>query len=169
MTLTVPGAFAVPAVGGLLVAGIGELVSSADRSHTLVSYGLGSCVALTAWDPRTKAAALAHFMLPTGTGGGTPVKFVDEGFERLLDAFRVLGGSPGRAEFKAAGGAAMLAVMGNTLEIGRRNAAAVEAHLTSAGLRLAASDLGGTAGRTVQLAVGDGRLLVKSVAGTKTL
>lgn len=173
MTLAIVGApaSAAPSAGSghLIVAGIGELVASREHSHMLVSYGLGSCIALTAWDPRSRAAALAHFMLPSGTGGGTPVKFVDEGFNRLLDAFRALGGSPGRAQFKAAGGASMLAVMAGNLDIGRRNAAALEVRLAATGLRLAASDLGGTAGRTVQLSVADGRLHVKSVAGTKTL
>jgi len=169
MTLNVLGAAPAVDARGLMVAGIGELVSSVDHSHTLVAYGLGSCVALTAWDPRTRAAALAHFMLPSGTGGATPVKFVDEGFERLIDAFRAAGGFPGRAQFKAAGGASMLAVMSGSLDIGRRNTAALEARLTATGLKLSASDLGGTAGRTVQLAVGDGRLHIKSVAGTKTL
>jgi chemotaxis protein CheD len=169
MTLVASVDRAAPAVPGPLVAGIGELVISVDRGDTLVAYGLGSCVGLTAWDPRTGAAALAHFMLPSGTGGGAPVKFVDQGFKRFLDAFRSIGGSPSRAEFKAAGGAAMLAVMAGSLDIGGRNSAAVEEHLARAGFRLAASDLGGSAGRTVQLTVGNGRFLIKSVAGSKTL
>ena len=169
MTLTIPGGAPASTIPGLSVAGIGEMVSSADPDHTLVCYGLGSCVALSAWDPRVRAAALAHFMLPSGSSSGPPVKFVDEGFERLLDAFQVIGGSPGRAEFKAAGGASMLAVMASTLDIGRRNIQAVETRLAGAGLRMTASDLGGSAGRTVQLAGGTGRLLIKSVSGTKAL
>jgi chemotaxis protein CheD len=169
MTLTVADGVALSPTTTLSVAGIGELVSSRDPSGTLVCYGLGSCVAVSAWDPRTHAAALAHFMLPTGSGGGPPVKFVDQGFERFLDAFRKLGGSPMRAEVKAVGGASMLTVMAGSLDIGRRNVQAVEAHLAMSGLRLAASDLGGSVGRTVQLAVGSGRLLIKSVAGTRTL
>lgn len=169
MTLIADGRGPASTNPALSVAGIGELVSSADPDHTLVCYGLGSCVALSAWDPRVRAAAMAHFMLPSGAGGGPPVKFVDEGFDRLLAALRAVGGSPARAEFKAAGGASMLAVMAGALDIGRRNAQAVEARLAGAGLRLAASDLGGSAGRTVQLAVGNGRLLIKSVSGTKTL
>jgi chemotaxis protein CheD len=169
MTLTIPSGAVVTTTAGLSVAGIGELVSSANPDQTLVCYGLGSCVAVSAWDPRTRVAALAHFMLPTGTGGGPPVKFVDQGFDQFLATFRTLGGSPSRAEIKAAGGASMLAVMAGSLDIGRRNVQAVEAHLSKAGLRLAASDLGGSVGRTVQLAVGSGRLLIKSVSGTKTL
>ncbi len=154
----------VTAAGPLLVAGIGELVTSADPHVTLVAYGLGSCIGLAAWDPRTKAAALAHFMLPTGQAGGPPVKFVESGFEAFLAGFAAAGGSIRRAQLKAAGGAAMLSVMVGSLDIGRRNAEAIALQVGRRGLQLSASDLGGSSGRTVQLSVADGRLHVKSVA-----
>lgn len=157
------------AAGPLLVAGIGELVASAEHGSTLVAYGLGSCVALGAWDPRTRAAALAHFMLPTGPAGGPPAKFVDRGLEAFLERFAALGGSIRRAELKAAGGASMLSVMAGALDIGRRNSEAVNARLAALGLKLAAADFGGSAGRTVQLSVRDGRFHVKSVARSAVL
>lgn len=159
----------VTAAGPLLVAGIGELVATADREATLVAYGLGSCIGLAAWDPQTHAAALAHFMLPTGSAGGQPAKFVEGGFEALLERFAAIGGSVRRAELKAAGGASMLSVMVGSLDIGRRNSEAVAARLAAHGLRLAAADFGGSAGRTVQLSVADGRFHVKSVARSAVL
>jgi chemotaxis protein CheD len=157
----------------LLIAGIGASVTSRDPAVTLVAYGLGSCVGLSAWDSRLKAGGLAHFMLPAGpaeqAGPSTPVKFIEGGFERFLGDLRALGISPRRAEFKAVGGASMLQVLGSGLEIGRRNAEAIVTALGSAGLRLVAQDLGGRAGRTVQLELGTGRLLVKSVSTTYQL
>jgi chemotaxis protein CheD len=161
----------VPAVRDpLLVAGIGEMVFSRDPKVVLVAYGLGSCVGLSAWDPVARVGGLAHFMLPTGDeSGGPPVKFVSGGFNRFMDGFRGAGGLPSRAHFKAAGGAAMLQMLSNGLEIGKRNVDAVHGAVSSAGFRLAASDVGGRAGRTVQLEVGTGRLLVKSLAVTTTL
>jgi len=153
----------------LLVAGIGEMVISKDPKTTLVAYGLGSCVALAAWDPDTTVGGLAHFMLPAGPPGGPPVKFVEGGLQAFLEAFARHGGRPGQARLKAAGGAAMLSIMSGGLEIGRRNAEAVAAGLAALGLTLHARDLGGTAGRTVQLEVGTGRLLVKSVSTVTTL
>jgi chemotaxis protein CheD len=153
----------LPASGPLLVAGIGEMVLSADPNVTLVAYGLGSCVALVAWDSVAHVGGLAHFMLPSGQADGLPVKFVDAGLPTFLRAFRSAGGHPQRSELKAVGGAAMLALASNGLEIGRRNADAVLAALDAAGLRLHASELGGKSGRTVQLSVGTGRLLVKSI------
>jgi chemotaxis protein CheD len=147
----------------ILVAGIGELVLTRDPSTQLVAYGLGSCVALALWDPSSRLAALAHFMLPSGPIARQPAKFVDSGVPCVLAEFRRQGGSPRRAVLKAAGGAAMLAVVSTPLEIGTCNATTLVAALGAEGLRLRASDLGGRAGRTVQLEPATGRLLVKSV------
>lgn len=160
-----------PQPGGapLLVAGIGEMVVSRDPRTTLVAYGLGSCVALSAWDPKTMVGGLAHFMLPAGPAGGPPVKFVDGGLQAFLDGFSREGGRMRHARYKSAGGAAMLSIVSGGLEIGRRNADAVTAGLAALGLTLHARDFGGTSGRTVQLEVATGRLLVKSMSSVTTL
>lgn len=155
-----------PAGPRLLVAGIGEMVLAGDTAARLVAYGLGSCVALALWDPLTKVGGLAHFMLPGGSAGGGPVKFVEPGMDTFLTAFEAHGGSARRAQIKAAGGAAMLAFAASALQIGLRNAQAVESALSGRGLALHATDLGGNSGRTVQLDVATGRLHVKSVKKT---
>jgi chemotaxis protein CheD len=108
-------------------------------------------------------------MLPSGSAAGPPVKFVETGMGVFLSAFEAHGGSPRRAQIKAVGGAAMLAISPSALEIGRRNAQAVEAALGGRGLALQATDLGGNAGRTVQLDVATGRLHVKSLLKTVEL
>jgi chemotaxis protein CheD len=168
-----PPSSAVPRVGGqtgsVLVAGIGEMVVTRDPSVMLIAYGLGSCVALTLWDPQTKTAALAHFMLPSGPLNSPPVKFVDSGLPTLLAEFQRAGGQPRRAQLKAAGGAAMLAVVATTMEIGKRNAEALQIALGQNGLRLHQQDLGGKSGRTVQLEPATGRLLIKSVSSVSVL
>jgi len=153
----------------VLVAGIGEMVLTADVDTRLVAFGLGSCVALTLWDPRTRVGGLAHFMLPSGSAAGPPVKFVETGMGLFLSAFEAHGGSTRRAQIKAVGGAAMLAISPSALEIGRRNTQAVETALSGRGLAIQASDLGGNAGRTVQLDVATGRLHVKSLMKTADL
>jgi chemotaxis protein CheD len=157
------------AVGEVLVAGIGEMVVTSDPNAALVAYGLGSCVALSIWDPRVRVAGLAHFMLPSGPLTHPPVKFVDSGLPQFFSEFTRRGGDLRRAQMKAAGGAAMLAVMASTMEIGKRNAEALQTALRSHGLRLHGSDLGGKAGRTVQLDGATGRLLVKSVTTISVL
>lgn len=148
----------------LLVAGIGEMVLSTDAAAHLIAYGLGSCVALAAWDPRAKVGGLAHFMLPNGpANASSPVKFIDTGLDTFLKALEVRGATVNRCVFKAAGAAAMLSV-GGGLAIGKRNAESIESALSTRGLRLSAAALGGNAGRTVQLEVGNGRFLIKSLS-----
>jgi chemotaxis protein CheD len=169
MGLAAPARPTLLDTGQMLVAGIGEMVVTRDPSTVLVAYGLGSCVALSLWDPRTRVAALAHFMLPSGPATTPPVKFVDSGLPTFLAEFQRAGGLARRAHLKAAGGAAMLAVVATTMEIGKRNAEAITNALGAQGLRLHATDLGGKAGRTVQLEPATGRLLVKSVSSVSVL
>ena len=153
----------------LLVAGIGEMVLSSHSDANLVAYGLGSCIALAVWDPKAKVGGLAHFMLPRGqANGSSPVKFIDSGLDVFLRALEARGANLGRCVLKAAGGAAML-TMGDGLSIGKRNADEMQAALSERGLRLTATALGGKSGRTVQLGVGDGRLLIKSVSSVAEL
>ena len=153
----------------LLVAGIGEMVLSSSPDAHLVAYGLGSCIALAVWDPRTKVAGLAHFMLPAGpANNGSPVKFIDTGLDTFLHALESKGAFLNRSVLKAAGAAAMLTV-GGGLAIGKRNAESIQAALTERGLNLAATSLGGNAGRTVQLEVADGRFLIKSLSSVTEL
>ena len=154
---------------GVLAAGIGEMVVSSDPGDCLTAYGLGSCVALTAWDPVARVGALAHFMLPAGpAGAGSPVKFIDPGIDAFLGAVKAAGASAARCVFKAAGAASMLAV-GGGLAIGKRNQEALAEALSSRGIALAAASFGGNAGRTVQLGVADGRLTVRSLSATTEL
>ena len=148
----------------LLVAGIGEMVLSSSSDSRLIAYGLGSCIALAAWDPRAKVGGLAHFMLPKGpANNASPVKFIDTGIDTFLKAMEANGAVLSRSTFKAAGAAAMLTV-GGGLAIGKRNAESMETALAERGLKLAATALGGSAGRTVKLEVADGRFLIKSLS-----
>ncbi len=153
----------------LLVAGIGEMVMSSSSDAHLVAYGLGSCIALAVWDPRTKVGGLAHFMLPNGpANSGSPVKFIDPGLDSFFTAVEAKGAVLSRSSLKAAGAAAMLTV-GGGLGIGKRNSEAMTAALAARGLSLTASAFGGTAGRTVQLEVVDGRFLIKSLSSVTEL
>ena len=153
----------------LLVAGIGEMVLSTSSDAHLVAYGLGSCIALAAWDPRAKVGGLAHFMLPSGPASdGSPVKFIDPGLDTFFSALEAQGAVANRCILKAAGAAAMLTV-GGGLAIGKRNAETMQAALTEKGLTLTAAALGGSTGRTVQLDVADGRFLIKSLSSVTEL
>jgi chemotaxis protein CheD len=150
-------------------AGIGELVVSNAKAGVLAAYGLGSCVALTCWDPVSHVGGVAHFMLPAGERSGAPAKYVDTGMPTFLSELTAAGARTARSQFKAVGGAAMLVGIGGSLEVGRRNIAALHAALRVAKVRLIASDLGGLNGRTIELDLATGRLNVKTILGLTAL
>ncbi len=157
------------AVGTTVVVGLGEWAVSTDPNATLVCLGLGSCVALCAFDPVARVAGMAHFVLPTsaeGRASGPGAKFVDTGIPLLLREMERRGAIPSRLVVKIVGGARMITAPGinGALNIGDRNVASARATLATLGLRIAAEDTGGVRGRTVRFWVGTGAVMV-SAAG----
>ncbi|MBI2875371.1 MAG: chemotaxis protein CheD [Candidatus Tectomicrobia bacterium] len=156
-----------------LIAGLGELRVSRDPQVILVAYGLGSCVGVCAYDPVSRVAGLLHAMLPESNGfpQSNPAKFVSTGIPSLLEEMIRQGASCQRLVFKVAGGARMLDLPGfnRIFDVGARNVATTLEILKQKGLRLTASDIGGTAGRTVRLFVETGRVMVKTLGQEKEL
>ena len=64
---------------GLTVVGVGDCKHTFDESGTLVTYALGSCIAVGIWDPVSKVTGLLHFMLPE-CGNGTDARASDHPF-----------------------------------------------------------------------------------------
>ena len=54
---------------------------------TIISYGLGSCIGISLYDPQTKVGGLLHIMLPDSTQArptDNPAKFADTGLPLML-------------------------------------------------------------------------------------
>jgi chemotaxis protein CheD len=149
--------------------GLGEIKAGKEPSQVLVCYGLGSCIGLTIYDPVVSVGVMAHIVLPDSSLNRSPEllpgKFADTGVLAAIAEALTLGAFRSRLVCRMAGGARMLnlAGLGNRLDIGARNAEAVRTALQALGIRLVADDSGGTYGRTLQLHLGSGRLLVSTV------
>jgi chemotaxis protein CheD len=149
--------------------GLGELKVGSRPEQVLVCYGLGSCVGLTLYDPVAHVGVMVHVVLPDSSlsrgQDAPPGKFADTGVLAAIDEAVKAGANRSRLIARIAGGARMLNVVGagSKLDIGARNAEAVRAALQSQKIRLTADDTGGTYGRTLQLFIGSGRLLVSTV------
>lgn len=148
-----------------LMVGMAEVKVCRSAQAALLALGLGSCIGICAFDPRAGVAGLAHIVLPGSEGHeGSPGKFADTAVIYLIEEMARLGAVKSRICIAMAGGAQLFA--GTTscsrLDIGPRNTAAVRAELERHGLLVAASDLGGSVGRTVTL-FGDGRVHVKTI------
>ena len=135
----------------------------------LLAVGLGSCVAITLYDPKQRVGGLAHVLLPdpsVARDATNPARFASEAVPLLLEAMRAHGG---RVPYIAriAGGAALFGTMLGTSagQMGERNVKAARAALDLAGLRITAEDTGGDAGRSVTLDVATGELTVRGVRG----
>jgi chemotaxis protein CheD len=153
-----------------LAVGLGELKGSKDPSAQLVCYGLGSCIGLCLWDPRTRVGAMAHVVLPESSLSRGPIvqpaKWADTAIPAALELMAELGAHRSGITVRMAGGARMLNVVGagSRLDIGARNIEAVRNALARHDLRVTAEAVSGTWGRTLTLNVGTGRLVV-STAG----
>ena len=146
---------------------IGDVKVAAEGA-TLLTIGLGSCVAIALYDPRTKVGGLAHAMLPSPTDGRRdvpPGRFATTAVPQLVDLMKEAGASRRRIRARLAGGASMFRDLleGDGLKLGRRNVEAAREALAALDIPIDGEDVFGSYGRSVYLDTGDGRLLVTSV------
>jgi len=135
---------------------------------TIISYGLGSCIGISLYDPQTKVGGLLHIMLPDSTQArptDNPAKFADTGLPLMLKDVLALGATKTRLVAKIAGGAQMFAFQNATdiMRVGSRNAEAAKKILKDQGIKIIAEDTGGTYGRTVSIDLNTGVYKVKTI------
>lgn len=135
---------------------------------TIISYGLGSCIGVSMYDPQAKVGGLLHIMLPDSKQAKqseNPAKFADTGVPLMLDDVLKLGAVRSRIVAKMAGGAQMFAFANATdiMRVGARNAEAVKRMLRELNIRLIAEDTGANYGRTVQINLENGVYTVKTI------
>lgn len=142
---------------------LGEWAVTGNLEAMLSCVGLGSCVAVTMFDPTAHVGGMAHMVLPDSTAGrGGGAKFVDVAVPLLYETLREQGALDRRIRVCLAGGSQMLANASpaGAVNIGQRNAEAAREWVTKLGLRVGAEHLGGNRGRTVRLVIGSGRVTV---------
>ncbi|MDO3378392.1 chemotaxis protein CheD [Geoalkalibacter halelectricus] len=149
--------------------GISEL-HVAHAPDTLVTYGLGSCLSITLYDPLIRCGGMAHTLLPAprpGRGEARPGKFVATAVQGLLAELLALGARRERLQAKLVGGANMFEnlLTPNGDLIGERNTETAREILGGLGIALVAEDVGGNYGRTAELVLNSGEVRVKSVRG----
>jgi chemotaxis protein CheD len=135
------------------------------KGDVLVTYSLGSCIAVVATDPTAGVGGLLHFMLPeskldSGKAAQRPCMFADTGIGALLEELERLGARRRLIAVKLVGGAQVLD-KANFFGIGQRNYTAARRLLWKQGLLIEAEDVGGTDIRTVELELATGRVNVK--------
>lgn len=147
--------------------GMAEIKIARSPDEVLVGLGLGSCIGVCVYDRHTRIAGMAHVVLPESMAKGedSPGKYADTALPALIAEMQKNGASLRHVTVAIAGGAQLFSFAGGAqrMDIGKRNGAAVLQALQKYGLTPVAEDLGGNAGRTVQLFAADGRVRVKTI------
>jgi chemotaxis protein CheD len=138
-----------------LVVDISGIEISDDPSEVVVTYSLGSCLGLIAYDPIVNVGGMVHCMLPMSKidldkAKAKPGMFVDTGVPKLLDELFKRGASKKNLVLKAAGCSKLLD-NNNLFRIGERNYAVLRKLLWKNDLLLASESIGGTISRTLRL------------------
>lgn len=144
-----------------IVVGISDCRVSGDTECCLITYGLGSCIAVVVYEPVRKVGGMLHYMLPDSSldmskAASNPFIFADTGIPLLFERFRALGADPKHLAVALAGGAQVLDP-GNLFGIGRRNYLAAKKALWKIGAFIGTEAIGGDLSRTVRLDIATGR------------
>lgn len=141
----------------------------AQLTGILKTTGLGSCVGVTLFDPKTRIAGMAHVMLPSSDiakeGNLNIAKYADTALPDMIARMEKLGAAISRMEAKMAGGAQMFAFSNNndTMRIGPRNVESCKEMLSRYKIPIRAEDTGGNYGRTIEFDCSTGKLMIRSV------
>ena len=155
-----------------LVVGVADCRVTRDPDSTIVTYALGSCIAVVIHDPMTRVGGMLHLMLPHSSldpikAERNPWMFADTGIPLLLkNAYRA-GAEKTRLLIRVAGGSQVVGEAGR-FNIGKRNQLAVRDILRREGIGIHGESTGGNGSRTVRLDVGSGRLLLRNPDGSET-
>ncbi|MRR35100.1 chemotaxis protein CheD [bacterium] len=152
-----------------LVVGISDLKVSSNPAASMITYALGSCIAVAVYDPAAKVGGLLHFMLPDSTldaakAKETPAMFADTGIPLLFKSCYKMGADKKRIVVKVAGGASILDES-NFFRIGQKNIMAMRKLFWSNNVLIDAEDTGKNYNRTVRLDMSTGKVFVKRAGG----
>ncbi len=127
-------------------------IAVGSRSELLVSSPLGSCVAVMAYDAKTKICGMAHIMLPGKSQKGNPVhknRYAADAIDDLLRKLHQAGIPNENIDICLAGGANVLKKENDTLCI--ELAASVVQIIGEKKLKVRATSLGGYERRIASL------------------
>ena len=154
-----------------LVVGMGEYIVTNREEDILRTFALASCVAVTAYSARRKAAGMIHVVLPSpsdsGTGRESPSYYARTGVPLLIETMcQRYGLRKEELDIQMYGGAESV-LQQDIFNIGRKNIDAVKHALLEMGLTILKADLRGIESRTLTMDVRTGQVEVHRQPITK--
>jgi len=148
------------------VIGISDCAVTNDAGQSLITYALGSCIAIAIHDRTANVGGLLHFMLPDSSmnpakAQANPWVFADTGIPLLFQQAYQFGADKRRLHVYLLGGA-QIVNSSDDFNIGKRNHLAARKILWKAGVMVHGETVGGNVARTVRLEVGTGKVFWRS-------
>ena len=150
----------------LLTIEIADLQVSDDPDAVLVTYALGSCIAVMVYDPAKHIGGMIHYMLPLSKtnpakAAEKPAMFADTGIPLLFERMYALGVQKKDLIVKVAGGGKLYDDNG-MFDIGHRNYTILRKLFWKNNVLITAEDVGGAKSRTARLYLADGKVTIAS-------
>ena len=147
------------------VIGVADVAVSNSPDDVLITYSLGSCIAVVIFDPVVRVGGMLHYMLPessldTEKAKKNPYMFADTGIAFLFKQSYQYGTTKDNIIVKVVGGAQILDENG-VFNIGKRNYVAMRKIFWRNNVMIGAEHVGGNVNRTVRLEMDSGRVFVK--------
>lgn len=126
---------------------------------------LGSCVSACVVDPETGIGGMNHFSLPGVSDDGVNARYGAHAMELLITAVMKKGGDRSRLRAKVFGGAKVLDVVSERLNVGAKNSEFVLQYLADEGIPVDARCLGGNRGLLVRFQPHTGQAWARALDG----
>ena len=141
----------------------------AKTPDVLITRGLGSCLGITLYDPIKKIGTMAHAMLPDinrAKAQSNPNRFVNSVVENMLGELKKENCFKKNLQVKLFGGAHMFSFIAkdNLLNVGEKNIEMAKDVFQKQGMAIVAEELGGSIGRTIELDLESGKVLIKTIS-----
>jgi len=139
----------------------------ASAPDQLVTIGLGSCIGIALYAPKSKTGALSHIMLPDSSSFSDTSKwpkFADLALPKIVDELKAQTKET-KILAKIAGGASMFTFSNEsqTLQIGQRNIEAVKKVLAELDVPVLSEHVGGKMGRSMYVDLAEFEVKVRMV------
>ena len=135
----------------------------------LITRALGSCLGITLYNSFKKTGAMAHPMLPDiekARISPNPHRYVNSVIRKMTEDLVKAGSSRNNLIAKIFGGAHMFSFItaDSILNVGENNIAMARMVFEELGIKIAAEEVGGTFGRTIELNLENGKVLVDTIS-----
>lgn len=147
-----------------IIVDIADIQVSSNPEAEIVTYALGSCIAVCIFDPKRGVAGMIHYMLPHSKTSpekakARPGMFANVGVPMLFNKMYEEGCVKKDLVVKVVGGGT-LHDDNRVFDIGRRNYAILRKIFWKNNVYCAAEDVGGAKSRTVRITVATGQVRV---------